>query len=612
MNNNLSFLLLMTGCILYALGCTRPSASHPNVILIMTDDQGYGDMSCNGHPVLKTPNLDRLAKEGVRFSDFHVDPYCAPTRAALMTGHYALRTGVWHTYGGRNWMSENEVTMAEIFKANNYATAHFGKWHLGDNYPFAPHFRGFDVSFALGNSGLGAADDFWNNDRFDDTYFLNGEPLKTEGFGTDRFVDHALDFIGNNKSRPFFVYLALNIVHRPWNIPPQYVQKFDPSQIDPPLTVPYHDSDMARFYGTIDKIDEQVGRVFNYLDTNHLAENTIVIFLTDNGTVSLEYNAGMRGRKASPYEGGHRVPLFIRWPAGNLPAGMAIGQLTAHLDLLPTLIDLCDLKLPGQITFDGFSLKPLLYNNLAEWPEDRTYITQMAQSVPGGYHVSAPKWGKAAVLSGKWRLINKEELYDIRLDPGQVNDIAVQNPEMVTKLQNAYEKYWSDILPFTEKTARVIIGHPAQPVTHLSLTGLTPPQGQPAEWSQAEAAEGCSINGIWPLLIASAGAYEFELRRWPREVNQPINAFKSLGSHVPMVKFKKDGVQINPVKARVKIGSEMKTKVIDASKKAVSFIFDLVQGPADLQTWFIDADGSERTAYWVYIQKIEAPPPDGR
>ncbi len=237
--------------------------------------------------VLQTPNMDRIAQEGVRFTNFHVDPYCAPTRAALMTGRYALRTGVWHTYGGRNWLFEDETTMAEIFKENGYATAHFGKWHLGDNYPFAPHFRGFDVSLALGNSGIGAADDYWNNDRFDDTYFLNGKPLKTSGFGTDLFVDHALDFINKNKKGPFFVYLAMNIVHRPWNIPPEYVQKYDPSQKNPAEVVPYRNSDMARFYGTIDKIDEQIGRVLDYLDDQHLSENTIVIFLTDNGTVSL-------------------------------------------------------------------------------------------------------------------------------------------------------------------------------------------------------------------------------------------------------------------------------------------------------------------------------------
>ena len=570
----------------------------------MTDDQGYGDMSVNGHPVLQTPNMDRIAQEGVRFSNFHVDPYCAPTRASLMTGRYAIRTGVWHTYGGRNWLFEDEITMAEIFKDNGYATGHFGKWHLGDNYPFAPHFRGFDVSFALGNSGIGASDDYWNNDRFDDTYFLNGEPVKTSGFGTDRFVDYTLDFIKKNKEGPFFVYLAMNIVHRPWNIPPEYVQKYDPLQKNPPKTVPYRNSDMARFYGTIDKIDEQIGRVLNYLDDHQLSDNTIVVFLTDNGTVSTEYNAGMRGRKASPYEGGHRVPLFIRWPDGKLLAGKTNNQLTTHMDLLPTLIDLCKLHQQKEIAFDGINLEPLLRESKAVWPEDRIFITQMAQGVPGGYHLSPPKWGNSVVLTQKWRLVKKDELYNIQKDPGQESNIADQNPQIVKKLQDNYEKYWADILPSTEKIARISIGHPDQPLTKLALAGLTPPQGQRAEWSQDGAARAPEINGKWPLYVAAEGKCEFELRRWPGELNQPINAFKGLGNKAPISEFKKDAVQINPVKARLKIGPHDITKIIDSAEVAVFFTIDLNQGPTDLSTWFIDEDGTARSAYWVYIKRI--------
>jgi arylsulfatase A-like enzyme len=604
MEKRFFFYSVLVISLLAMMGCIQEETVPPNVILIMTDDQGYGDMSCHGHPKLQTPNIDKISKEGVSFSNFHVDPYCAPTRAALMTGRYALRTGVWHTYGGRNWLFEDETTMAEIFKANGYATGHFGKWHLGDNYPFAPQFRGFDVSFALGNSGLGASDDYWNNDRFDDTYFLNGEPVKTKGFGTDRFVDEALDFIKENKEGPFFVYLAMNIVHRPWNIPPEYVQKYDSSQKDPPLVLPYMNSDMARFYGTIDKIDEQIGRVLNYLDDHHLVNNTIVIFLTDNGTVSAEYNAGMRGRKGSPYEGGHRVPLFIRWPKGKLLAGQTVNQLTAHLDLLPTLIGLCGLHSPKDITFDGLSLEPLLREGNPAWPQDRIYITQMAQSVPGGYHVAPPKWGNSAVLSQKWRLVDKDELYDIQKDPGQEDNIAPQYPAIVKKLQDRYEKYWTDIWPYTEKIARISIGHPAQPLTKLSLAGLTPPQGQRTEWSQDGAAQAPEIIGKWPIYVAIQGKYEFELRRWPRELNQPINAFKNLGSQSPIREYKKDAVQITPVKARIKIGNDDMTRAIDPGKVAVIFTVELNQGPADLYTWFIDANGTARSAYWIYIKKI--------
>lgn len=583
--------------------CQDRGKRKPNVVLIMTDDQGYGDMHCHGHPRLKTPNLDKLHAQSIRFTNFHVDPYCAPTRAALMTGRYALRTGVWHTYGGRNWLFEDETLMPEIFKMNGYTTGHFGKWHLGDNYPFAAHFRGFDVSFTLGSCGLGATDDYWGNDRFDDTYFLNGEPVKTTGFGTDNFVDHCLKFIEENRDKPFFVYLAPNIVHRPWNIPYEYRLRYDPEQIKSSEIVAYSSSDMARFYGTIDKIDEQVGRVIDYLDREQLADDTILLFLTDNGTVSSEYNAGMRGRKGSPYEGGHRVPLFIRWPNGGLRQGMDISDLTAHIDLLPTLMDLCDLKVDREPVFDGKNLAPLLQDDVVQWANERAYITQMAQNVPG-YHITPPKWGLSAVLTQQWRLVNKNELYDIQKDPGQEHDISAQNPEVVKQLQEMYEAYWADILPRTKHLARVIIGHPEQATTVLSLTNLTPVAGGNAVWSQISAATWDEIEGIWPLKVQKAGMYAFELRRWPRELDLPINAFEDIEKTNLWPEFKSGSTQINPVQAGLSIGDTTISEKINADEKAVEITVELTEGDVDLKTWFADKNGTSRSAYWVYIRPM--------
>ncbi len=586
-----------------ATGCAKTAIRQPNVILIMTDDQGYGDMSCNGHPTLKTPNLDRLYNEGIHFTDFHVSPYSSPTRASLMTGRDSRRVGVWHTYGGRDWLNEEETTIAEIFKFNGYATGHFGKWHLGDNYPFAPHFRGFDTSFMLENSGMGAADGYWGNDRFDDTYFLNGKPVKTNGFCTDVFVDHALEFIEKHQDEPFFVYLATNIPHQPWNIPSKYRIKYDSVSKDTSEVVTYSNKDMARFYGTIDKVDEQVGRVLAFLEQQNLDKNTIVMFLTDNGTVSTEYNAGMRGRKASPYEGGHRVPLFIRWPNGKFHSRKEIKELTTHMDIVPTLIDLCRLKTEKQLSFDGQSLRPLLYNEHAVWDQERIYITQSTQGVPGGYHVEAPKWGNTVVCKQQWRLLGNE-LYDLKSDPGQENNLADRYPKVVNELKNAYEKYWKDIQPYTERIARVHIGDPRQPFTTFSLSGVTPCQGCPAEWSMDGAVNAREIVGKWPVYVEQSGQYEIELRRWPREVDQAINEFKGLGGRVPMREFREDAVQISPDSARVKIEDIDICRKINPDEKSIFYQVTLAQGPADLQAWFIDKDGTERVAYWVYVKKI--------
>jgi len=576
----------------------------PNVIIIMTDDQGYGDLSGNGHPLLKTPNMDRIKDEGVFFSDFHVSPYCAPTRASLMTGRDSRRVGIWNTYGGKNWLNENEITLADIFKSNSYATGHFGKWHLGDNYPFAPHFRGFDVSLMLANSGLGATDGYWGNDRFDDTYFLNGKPVKTKGFCTDVFVDYTLDFMRKHKDRPFFVYLATNLPHLPWNIANEYREKYDPGGTDTREVVPYAYRDMARFYGSIDKIDEQVGRVLDFLDREGLAENTIVMFLTDNGTVSLEYNAGMRGKKGSEYEGGHRVPLFVRWPDGNLEGGSEIESLTSHMDIAPTLIDLCKLQVSEEIKFDGQSMVSLLNNNPNEWNKNRIYVTQFTQPLPGKYHNTPPKHGRTVVCREKWRLVN-EELYDIGEDPAQENNVADKYPEIVKSLSEDFEAYWQDIFPSTQRIARVRIGNVKQPLSTLSLAGVTPQQGNPGQWSMAGAIDAEEINGSFPLFVEVPGDYTIELRRWPKEINKAISAYKGMGGRVPIKEFQEDAVQLIPEKARIRIGNVNLSKKVNPDKSAVVFQVRLPEGKTELQTWFIDGDGTERTAYWVYVKKSQ-------
>jgi arylsulfatase A-like enzyme len=323
---------------------------HPNVVLVMTDDQGYGDLACHGNPIIKTPNLDELHDQSTRLTNFHVGPTCSPTRASLMTGHYCNRTGVWHTVMGRSLLRKDEVTMADVFRAGGYKTGIFGKWHLGDNYPFRPQDRGFDEGLIHKGGGIGNTQDYWGNDYFDDTYFRNGKPEKFEGYCTDVWFAEAMKFIEANKDRPFFCYLPTNAPHGPFLVPEKYAE-------------PYMGKGVKfRFYGMISNIDENVGRLMSKLKELGIEDNTILIFMTDNGSSGghLVYNAGMRGSKGSEYDGGHRVPFFMRWPGGGIKAGINIDQITAHIDILPTMIEFCGLQAPEDVKFDGTSLMPLL------------------------------------------------------------------------------------------------------------------------------------------------------------------------------------------------------------------------------------------------------------
>ena len=332
----------------------RKLAKKPNVIVVMTDDQGYGDLRCHGNPVVQTPHLDALHAESVRLTNFHVDPTCSPTRAALLTGCYSHRVNVWHTICGRNRLHRNQATIADYFRSAGYATGHFGKWHLGGQFPFRPIDRGFDEWLGQGDGGTGAISDYWGNNRVDDMYLHNGEPVYREGYGPDIFFDAAMAFARDQaqQEQPFFIYLATYIPHNPCSLPDkEWVARLREKV---PLNIAY-------FLASIERADANLGRLMYFLEEEQLADDTILIFLTDNGTASGDpvYNAGMRGKKGSVFEGGHRVPCFLRWRNGELAHGRDVSQLTAHIDLLPTLADACDLSL-HDAQLDWQSLLPCL------------------------------------------------------------------------------------------------------------------------------------------------------------------------------------------------------------------------------------------------------------
>ncbi|MFW6164407.1 MAG: arylsulfatase, partial [Planctomycetota bacterium] len=321
-----------------ARGAFAQRGKRPNVVLVMTDDQGIGDMSCHGNEKLDTPNIDRLAREGVEFTQFLVCPVCAPTRACLMTGRYNYRTGVTDTYLGRAMMHADEVTVAEMLGQGGYRTAIYGKWHLGDNYPLRPEDQGFHEAIVHNGGGIGQPSDPPGSGYFDPVLRHNGEWKKYEGYCTDVYFDQALEFIQANRDRPFFVYLPTNAPHGPFIVADDLWKPFKAKGLD---------ARTAKVYGMVKNIDENIGRLLAKLEELELAENTIVIFLCDNGPNGRRYTMGLRGHKGSVYEGGIRTAFFVRWPSVTAKrAGAKDHHLAAHIDLAPTLLDACGVAKP--------------------------------------------------------------------------------------------------------------------------------------------------------------------------------------------------------------------------------------------------------------------------
>jgi len=562
----------------------------PNVVLVITDDQGYGDLGCHGNPIIKTSNIDRLHSESVRFTNFHVGPTCAPTRAGLMTGHYCNCTGVWHTIGGRSLLRQDEVTMADVFKANGYRTGMFGKWHLGDNYPFRPHDRGFEVALFHGGGGVSQTPDYWGNDYFDDTYFRNGEPESFDGYCTDVWFSEAIKFIESNKDRPFFCYVSTNAPHAPYNVDNSYSDQYRGK-------VPDYS---ANFYGMITNIDENVGILREKLSELGIEDDTILIWMTDNGSsagaaldqygfVRDGYNAGMRGMKGWEYDGGHRTPFFMHWAGGELSQGRDIDQISANIDVLPTLIDLCALKTHDHTNFNGTSLKPLLYNQIEEW-DNRVIVTDSQR-------VEYPiKWRKSAVMTNHWRLINGVELYDILADPEQRKDVAEHYSGVVQELRKHYEAWWELVSATFDKDCPIVIGSEHEKVARITTHDW---HGEECAWNQGQIREGLACNGYWVIEVAKDGEYSFELRRWPKEED------KAMTDGIPgeITDWYHGGNALNIHTARIKVGDQEQTKVIDPKAKGVSFLFNLKAGVTSFQTFFTNSDGLELGAYYVYVQK---------
>ncbi len=426
----------------FARAATGLAGSRPNIVLVMTDDQGYGELACHGNPIIKTPHLDELHARSVRFTDFHVSPTCAPTRASLMTGRHEFRSGVTHTIYERERLALSATTIAEVLRDAGYATGIFGKWHLGDEAPYQPEKRGFDEVFIHGGGGIGqtypgSCGDAPGNTYFDPAILHNGTFVKTKGFCTDVFFDQALDWIGEQARQdgPFFAYIPTNAAHGPYVCPEEYAKPY----LDVGLAKPD-----AAYYGMVTNIDDNMGRLVAKLDEWKLSEKTLLIFMTDNGhSRGNLYNAGMRSMKGSPYQGGTRVPAFFRWP-GRLGEGVNVNKLTAHVDLFPTFAEIADAKVPGSVELDGRSLTSLLMDADADWP-DRYIFVHKGRWARG--KAAESKYADCAVRNARFRLVKNKELYDIANDPGETKNVIDQYPEVVAKMRAAYDRWWDEVLP---------------------------------------------------------------------------------------------------------------------------------------------------------------------
>lgn len=502
-----------------------PETDSPNIILIITDDQGYGDFGFYGNPHVKTPFLDSLARMSTRFNQFYVCPVCAPTRAGLMTGRYALRTGVYDTYNGGAIMHADEVTLAEILKDAGYSTGIFGKWHLGDSYPFRPVDQGFKTSLVHHAGGIGQpGDHFGNFMRPDSSYFnpilfRDGNEAETEGYCSDIFTRAAIEFIENHfregVNNPFFLYLAFNAPHTPLQLPGEYLEMYKDIEITPgnypekgrfPEMNAKDSEDAKRVYGMVTNIDDNLNLLFHKLTELELVEHTLIVFLTDNGPQQRRYTAGFRERKGSVYEGGIRVPSFWYWK-GNFTEDFEIDDPAANIDILPTLLELCGVNIPSGLDLDGRSLAPLLWGEVETLPE-RTLFFEWQRGYTEPYR-------NIAIRKGNYKMVGNIEyfedpagleLYHIFNDPYEMNDIGKENPEMVNDLKNEFDQWYSEVIANRKLVIppRIIIGTDKENPVILNRN----------DWKGAKAMQWRSPDayGYWDVTFAAGGLYDVRIQ----------------------------------------------------------------------------------------------------
>ena len=519
----LALLAVLAGMPATGAPSTTSASRRPNVLVIVTDDQGYGDLGIHGNPKIETPRLDRLARQSVRFRSFYVSPVCSPTRASLLTGRYNYRTGVVDTYLGRSLTHADEVTLAEMLSTAGYRTGLFGKWHLGDNYPLRAIDQGFQEALTLNGGGIGQPSDPPGGESyFDPLLRRNGQWVKTRGYVSNVITDATVDFIRRNRDRSFFAWLAFNAPHTPLEVPPEKYAKYkgmrlligDFPRVGHPISDKFDPDTTARIYGMIENIDDNVGRVLDTLEALKLTEDTVVIFMTDNGPQQPRYNAGMLRLKGTVNEGGIRVPFFVRWPA-RLKDVREVDRIAAHIDLAPTVLEMCGVAKPSGVRFDGVSLLPLLDGGAGKW-RDRTLFFQWHRG-------DAPQMGRAfAVRSQQFKLVQSQgvaegspipstpaELFDMSADPLEGQNVAVERPELADSLRRQYEAWFTDVTQARKYTddgiAHIAVGESRENPVRLTRQ----------DWRGSQAGWTAKSVGHWQIDVRREGRYSLTFRFAP-------------------------------------------------------------------------------------------------
>lgn len=506
-------------------GAAAGAAERPNMVLVMTDDQGYGDFGFAGNPVVQTPHLDALAAQSAQVERFYVSPVCTPTRAALMTGRYNYRTRAIDTYIGRAMMEPEEVTIAEMLRDAGYATGIFGKWHLGDNYPLRAMDQGFEESLVHRGGGIGQPSDPPGGEGkyTDAVLFRNGTREETTGYCTDVYFDAAFEFMEQAaaEGRPFFAYVPTNAPHGPFHdVPEDWLEHYRQVDLGAALPDPGQASEqvldrLARSFAMISNIDDNVGRLTARLEALGVADNTLLVFLVDNGPDRDRYNAGLRGRKGTVFEGGIRSPLLARWP-GRLPAGGdPVDRIAAHIDIAPTLLDAGGLEPPAGLHLDGRSLLGLLSGNgdPANWPDRTLYLQFHRGNEPIPLHSFAAVGQRYKLVhpsprgEGDWNGEFNLELYDLETDPGETRNLIAEQPDVAAEMRDAYLAWFEDVSstrPDNYAPPRIVVGTDHEQVTVLTRQDwrrITDDQG----WRPTS-------RGRWLLSASEDATFDIEVR----------------------------------------------------------------------------------------------------
>ena len=505
--------LKMFGLLLLFISCTKQKEiiNRPNVIMVLIDNQGYFELSRNGNKIVQTPQMDQLSRESVNFTNFYAAPFCSPSRTALLTGRYALRSGVHNTIGGVSILHKDEITITDILKQEGYNTSIFGKWHLGSSYPYAPEFRGFDEVFVHGGGGVSQLGDYYGNDHIDATYLHNGNFEASKGFSTDILFNQAIEFMDSKKeeTKPFFCYITTPAVHFPTNKHPVTTQRLLDRGIE--------DSKYLALYSMIENVDDNIEKLLDFLENSKLKENTLLIVASDQGVNDRgaeEHRSGSFQDRGLSFDEKHHVYCMIQFPKWTEKNAGDHDNLTGMVDLMPTILDACNIDIPHSI--DGQSLKPILEGS-NDWNQDRNLIVQCPRSR------NRVKWANTSVKQGTWRLVDGEELYNIQDDFGQKINVASEYPDKVKELTQVYDSFWNSLAPEKSLLSEHILGAPEAP--EVRLVAMDWYEGD-APWTQQGLVHRKS-QGIWRVNIARDGKYQFELRHYPREKLMPIEAIKA-------------------------------------------------------------------------------------